>query len=193
MASIIWKLKAWLALLGGALNSIPFRLFGADLAWSSMLGPGYSFFFCPLKGVRVEGDVRIGSHAWIQTVPNPWEPHPQILIRKGTHIGRNVVLSASKRIEIGEKCLLSYQVSILDHSHVFDDPHQSPVDLGITEGSSILIGDHCFIGAHSFIMPGVTLGRHCVVGANSVVTQSFPAFSVVIGSPARLVRSLPSS
>ena len=36
-------------------------------------------------------------------------------------------------------------------------------------------------------MPGVTLGECCVVAANSVVTKSFPSFSKIGGSPAKLI------
>jgi acetyltransferase-like isoleucine patch superfamily enzyme len=52
----------------------------------------------------------------------------------------------------------------------------------------IVIGPDCFLGYRAVIMPGVTLGRHCVVGANAVVTRSFPDFSMVVGSPARLIK-----
>jgi acetyltransferase-like isoleucine patch superfamily enzyme len=38
-------------------------------------------------------------------------------------------------------------------------------------------------------MPGVTLGDHCVVGAHPVVTCSFSAFSMVVGVPARLIKT----
>ena len=50
-----------------------------------------------------------------------------------------------------------------------------------------MIGEHCFIGARSIILPGVTLGDHCIVGSGSVVTKSFPTGSVVGGNPARLI------
>lgn len=155
-----------------------------------MLGPGYSLLGCHLKNVIIERQVMIGSHAWIQTVPIPGRGRPSIVIGEGTSIGRNVIISATKSITIGKKSMLSYNVSLLDHAHQCEDPEIPPTESGITEGSSIVIGDHCFIGAHSFIMPGVTLGQHCVVGANSVVTHSFADSAVIAGSPAKLVRYL---
>ncbi len=52
----------------------------------------------------------------------------------------------------------------------------------------ITIGDSCFIGMNSIIMPGVVLGDHTIVGAGSVVTKSFPQGNVVIaGNPAKLL------
>ena len=46
----------------------------------------------------------------------------------------------------------------------------------------------CFIGAHSILMPGVTIGDGSIVGAGSVVTRDVPAASIAAGNPARIVR-----
>jgi acetyltransferase-like isoleucine patch superfamily enzyme len=49
------------------------------------------------------------------------------------------------------------------------------------------IGNYVYIGSGAIILPGVTIGDHSVVGAGAVVTKDVPAFSVVIGIPARIV------
>src|SRR5213595_4068962 len=49
------------------------------------------------------------------------------------------------------------------------------------------IGDNCFIGAHSIVLPGVTIGDNCIVSAASVVVRDVPAGSLVTGNPARVV------
>lgn len=55
----------------------------------------------------------------------------------------------------------------------------------------ITIGDSCFIGWNSILLPGVELGDHTIVGAGSVVTKSFPEGNLVIaGNPARPVCTL---
>lgn len=53
----------------------------------------------------------------------------------------------------------------------------------------IKIGNNCFIGAHTLILPGVTIGNNCIVGAGSVVTKSVPDSSVVAGNPAKYITS----
>lgn len=51
------------------------------------------------------------------------------------------------------------------------------------------IGQRCFIGARSLIMPGVTVGDGSIVAAGSVVTKDVPPRSIVAGNPARIIRS----
>lgn len=50
-----------------------------------------------------------------------------------------------------------------------------------------LVQHGCSIGAGATICPGLKLGRYCMIGAGSVVTKDVEPFSLVIGSPARLV------
>ncbi len=50
------------------------------------------------------------------------------------------------------------------------------------------IGESCFIGARSIIMPGVTVGDCCIVAAGSVVTRDVPDNCIVAGNPAKVVR-----
>jgi ubiquinone/menaquinone biosynthesis C-methylase UbiE len=53
----------------------------------------------------------------------------------------------------------------------------------------VTIGNDSWIGANSIIMPNVTLGEFCVVASNSFVNKSFPPFSIIGGTPARLIRN----
>ncbi|MDI6777750.1 MAG: acyltransferase [Patescibacteria group bacterium] len=171
----------------GHLISVPARIKGMKFGKNSFIGPGYTV--APiLGGVTLGNNVIVGRNAWLDISRNT--KGGQIIIGGGTQIGRNAVLSACKKISIGKKCLISYNVTLIDHDHDVFDPSISPMDAGITEGKEVIVEDECFIGAHSFILKGVHLGKHCVVGANSVVTNSFPAYSVIAGSPAKLIRNL---
>lgn len=51
------------------------------------------------------------------------------------------------------------------------------------------IGQNCFIGGESIILPGVEIGDNCVIGAGSVVTRDVPPRSIVAGNPAQVLRN----
>jgi carbonic anhydrase/acetyltransferase-like protein (isoleucine patch superfamily) len=54
------------------------------------------------------------------------------------------------------------------------------------------IGDHSLIGIGAIVLNGAKIGRHSIVGAGSLVTEGkeFPDYSMVLGSPAKVVRTL---
>ena len=59
------------------------------------------------------------------------------------------------------------------------------------KAEDIVIGENCWIGMNSMILPGVHLGNHTIVGAGSVVTHSFPdGFCVIAGNPATIIKRL---
>jgi len=171
------------------LISLPARLKGMKFGKGSMIGPGYDWLFVALDGVTLGDHVVIGQNAWIQLVSYKGRKGT-ISVGNGTQIGRGAVISAIDSIVIGAKCLLSYHVSIFDHDHEVTNVDISPMESGISQIGPVIIGDDCFVGAHTFILKGVHLGKHCVVGAHSVVTKSFPDYSVIAGNPARLIRTL---
>jgi carbonic anhydrase/acetyltransferase-like protein (isoleucine patch superfamily) len=79
-----------------------------------------------------------------------------------------------------------------------------PIEVGagsnvqdVTVGHKVMlhgctIGDNSLIGIGSTILNGAKIGRNCLVGAHSLVTEgkSFPDGSLILGSPARVVREL---
>ena len=54
------------------------------------------------------------------------------------------------------------------------------------------VGDYCLIGMGAIVLNGAVLGDHCMVGAGALVTgkMNAPAGSLILGSPARVVREL---
>jgi maltose O-acetyltransferase len=63
------------------------------------------------------------------------------------------------------------------------------VQQGSRELKNVIIEDDVWIGQRVIILPGVTLQIGTIVGAGSVVTKTFPPFSVLVGNPARLIKS----
>jgi len=73
-------------------------------------------------------------------------------------------------VQIGSHCSI-YSVSTIDHK-------QGPV----------VLKKKCKIGAHSVVMPGVTIGENSIIGAMSFVNRDIPPNSVAFGIPAKVVR-----
>ena len=66
----------------------------------------------------------------------------------------------------------------------------SGVNVGGTPHAAPVVGDDCYLGPGAKVFGAVELGDRCVVGANAVVTKSFPAGSVLVGIPARVIRTV---
>ncbi len=80
-------------------------------------------------------------------------------------------------MHVGAKTLIAFDVAILSH------------DFTRALYLHTRIGRHCFIGARSIILPGVTIGDESVVAAGSIVTKDVPPRSLVAGNPAKVIRS----
>lgn len=48
-----------------------------------------------------------------------------------------------------------------------------------------MIGDYCHIGGQTVIAKGVTIGDHCVIGACSFVNRDVPSFTIAVGVPCK--------
>lgn len=91
----------------------------------------------------------------------------------------NGVITVGKNVHIAPNC------GIITTNHDVYNPEKH------VEGKDVTIGDNCWIGMNSMILPGVTLGNNTVVGAGSVVTKSFEeGFVVIGGNPAKIIYKL---
>jgi carbonic anhydrase/acetyltransferase-like protein (isoleucine patch superfamily) len=97
-------------------------------------------------------------------------------------------------------------ITVGRHSNVQDGSvlhtdHGVPLALGegVTVGHQVMlhgcsVGDFSLIGIQSVVLNGAKIGKHCLVGAGSLVTEGkeFPDGSLIMGSPAKVVRMLSS-
>ena len=89
------------------------------------------------------------------------------------------------QIFLGKGSLIAPNVGIITSNH---DPKMLSVNL---PGEDVVIGNGCWIGMNTVILPGVTLGDNTIVGAGSVVTKSFKSGNCLIaGSPAKVIKRL---
>ncbi|KAL5392625.1 hypothetical protein PMIN06_006918 [Paraphaeosphaeria minitans] len=99
----------------------------------------------------------------------------------------NLTILDCSLVAIGERVMFGPNVS------VFAATHETEVESrrrDIEYGRPVVIGDDCWIGGHVVILPGVTIGKGVTVAASSVVTKDVPDWSVVMGSPARVVKTV---
>lgn len=114
-----------------------------------------------------------------------------LIIGKGTRIlGIPSFGSEPYLIRIGKKCTITSGVKFVTHdggTWVFRD---QPEYRSIKKYGKIKIGNNCFIGINSILMPNVEIGDNCVIGAGSIVTKNIPSNSVAVGSPAKVIMTL---
>ena len=126
---------------------------------------------------------------------------PWIWKRLGCHLGENVHIGHfvvpdfgnADRISIGNNVVISNGVNILCHKrdasnyHIGDTATKLPFKF-----EDVVIEDNVQIGLNCTIMPGVTIGEGSIIGSCSLVTKSIPAWSIAVGSPAKVIRTVES-
>lgn len=98
---------------------------------------------------------------------------------------KNVFLSCSEGIDVGDDVLVGWDVSIRDSDghRIIDNGQEKPSVKQVT------IGNHVWIAAHADILKGVMIPNDCVVGYRSCVTKKFNETNCIIaGFPADIVR-----
>src|SRR3712207_1603461 len=114
------------------------------------------------------------------------------------------LVMAQERIEIGSRCLISWQVGIADSDFHPLDPAERRRDAEALapylqdrparpsiRAAPVIIRDNVWIGMNAIVLKGVTIGENAVVAAGSVVTRDVAPNTVVAGNPAVVVRTLP--
>ncbi|QNM98056.1 acyltransferase [Chitinimonas koreensis] len=88
---------------------------------------------------------------------------------------------------IGRDVMIGPDVKIYTRNHVHADLDRPMREQGV-EWKQTTIGDDVWIGANVIVLPGVTVADHAILAAGSVVTKSVPAYAVVGGNPARILK-----
>lgn len=116
-----------------------------------------------------------------------------VTLGRGSSVWYGCVLRGDiNTIEVGE----GTNIQDLTVVHLADD-HGVKIGRDTTVGHRAIIhactiGDECLIGMGATVLDGAVIGDQCIVGANALVTQRFvaPAGSMILGSPAKVVRPL---
>jgi len=87
-------------------------------------------------------------------------------------------------VEIGDYCIVAPNVGIISSNHDL-------YNFKVNNKGPVKIGNYCWLGMGSVVLPNVILGDFTIVAAGSVVTKSFPEGHCVIGgNPAKMIKKL---
>lgn len=118
---------------------------------------------------------------------------PEIILGQDVRINSTCHIGAINRVVIGDECLLGSHVMIIDHSHGCNTHEEMlihPSNRDLYSKGEVVIGARCWLCENVIILPGVHIGECCVIGANAVVTKDIPAYSIVGGNPAKVLRTI---
>jgi len=111
----------------------------------------------------IYGDVRVGKHTWI---------------------GPLTLLDGSGGLEIGDYCNISSGVQIYTHDTVKWALSGGKAEY---EKVPVKVGNCCYIGPQTVIAKGITIGDHCVIGACSFINRDVSPDSIVAGVPGKVI------
>ncbi|GFF49848.1 putative acetyltransferase C18B11.09c [Aspergillus udagawae] len=113
-----------------------------------------------------------------------------IIIGRDCFINWNLTVLDTSLIVIGDRVQIGTNVSIITAGH---DTSILSRRKFVEFGHPVFIEDDCWIGANAVILPGVRIGQGSTIGAGSIVTKDIPPFSVAVGTPCRVKRTIPSA
>ncbi|KAJ5817442.1 hypothetical protein N7447_009675 [Penicillium robsamsonii] len=112
------------------------------------------------------------------------------MIGKDCFFNWNVTILDTSLVVIGDRVQIGTGVSIITAGH---DTSILSRRKFVEFGHPIFIEDDCWIGSNVIILPGVRIGQGSTIGAGSVVTKDIPPFSVAVGTPCRVKKTIPSA
>ncbi len=191
--SMLHKFKSKASILG--------ELFYGQMIKYSFSAPYSRLLFavrpvCIIGGrfIKIGDTVKIGKgstvSAWVFDKKNT---ETKIIIGNNVVIGSYDHITAFNSIVIEDNVLLGKYVTITDNSHGKNSVEElsiPPIKRDLYSKGGVIIKKNVWIGDKVTILPNITIGEGAIVGANSVVTKDVPAFSVVCGNPARVIKTI---
>jgi acetyltransferase-like isoleucine patch superfamily enzyme len=139
-------------------------------------------------GVEIGDNFTLGKYAIIECTGVLRNVGNSIKIGNNVGINHYCFIGVRGDIEIGDNVIFGPRVNIFSENHNYEQTDIPIKHQGVTKGKT-KIGSDVWIGANVSIMSGVTIGDGCVIAAGAVVTKDIPAYSIIGGIPAKLIKS----
>jgi len=108
-----------------------------------------------------------------------------VISGEGTVIFHKSILQSS--VKVGNHVIINTAASV-DHDCIIDNfAHIAP---NATVCGNVKIGEGTHIGAAAIIIPNITIGKWCKIGAGAVIIKDVPDYSVVVGNPGRIIKTI---
>lgn len=149
--------------------------------------PRYRLFVFFKKVLLLVMGAEIGRGVVIY--PGVWiTPGRNLVIKNYVDLAKDVLITTSGGVEIGERTLIGYRTQILSSDHTIP-PIGEPFPISGDNHKKIIIGKDVWIGANCLITAGVTIGNGAVIAGGSVVTKNVQENVIVGGVPAKIIKS----
>lgn len=181
--------------LGRAVKKIKVKIFNSGVT----LGAGTIIDYKTII-INKKNKIAIGNNVYLRSNSRGYQagmPFPTTLLtdvkKASIAIGDNTRINgayihAQQLISIGSNCVIASGVNILDTNGHEVYSHDRTVKRDTPE--KIIIGNNVWIGLNAIILKGTTIGNNSIVGAGSVVRGDFPENSLIVGNPAKKVKTL---
>lgn len=132
-------------------------------------------------GAEIGNNVRICSSARLLG-------NGSLVIGDNTWIGPEVLIVSSSSIKIGANVDIAPRVYIGTGTHVIDVKSPNIAGQGISK--DVIIGDGCWLGVSSIVLPGVIIGKKAIIAAGAVVQATVADQTIVGGVPAKFIKNI---
>lgn len=143
--------------------------------WSPKPFHGWRILLLRIFGGKIEKGVHIypGVKIWA-----PWN----LEVGEQSGIANGVNLYSQGKIKIGKRVVISQGAHLVAGTHDYNLPGFPLLTM------PIIIKDHVWLAAESFVHPGITIEEGAVIGARSVVNKNMPAWMVCSGHPCKPIK-----
>jgi acetyltransferase-like isoleucine patch superfamily enzyme len=135
----------------------------------------------------VNAGIRIGRRVFLGRQTILVCKDGDIVLEEGVNASFFCTIFSASRVRIGADTLLAAYSYVVGGGHAFDRI-DVPVVRQERPSRGVEIGRGVWLGAGVTVLDGVTVGHDAVIGAHAVVADDVPAFTIAVGSPARVVR-----